>query len=79
MYGGVVVRIRLIVKVDEQLRARGWSQAELAAKTELRPSTISEIVRGTRTVINKEHIAKIAEVMAITDIKELIELRSDDI
>jgi putative transcriptional regulator len=68
----------LIVKVDEQLRARGWTQADLAEKTGLRPSTISEIVRGSRTVINKEHIAKIAEVMRITDITELIELKSTD-
>ncbi|MGF9904899.1 helix-turn-helix domain-containing protein [Brevibacillus porteri] len=68
----------LIVKVDEQLRARGWTQADLAEKTGLRPSTISEIVRGSRTVINKEHIAKIAEVMEITDITELIELKSTD-
>ncbi|MED1802924.1 helix-turn-helix domain-containing protein [Brevibacillus porteri] len=68
----------LIVKVDEQLRARGWTQADLAEKTGLRPSTISEIVRGSRTVINKEHIAKIAEVMGITDITELIELKSTD-
>ncbi|MFA4134449.1 MULTISPECIES: helix-turn-helix domain-containing protein [unclassified Brevibacillus] len=68
----------LIVKVDEQLRVRGWTQADLAEKTGLRPSTISEIVRGSRTVINKEHIAKIAEIMGITDITELIELKSTD-
>lgn len=39
----------------------------------IRESTISDIVWGTRTVINFEHLSKIAEALEITDIRELID------
>jgi len=39
----------------------------------IRESTISDIVRGTRTVINFEHLSKIAEALEVTDIRELID------
>lgn len=39
----------------------------------LRESTISDIVRGTRTVINFEHLSKIAEALEIDNITELID------
>ena len=42
----------------------------------IRESTISDIVRGTRTVINFEHLSKIAEALKVTDIRELIDFES---
>lgn len=39
----------------------------------IRESTISDIVRGTRTVINFEHLSKIAEALQVEDIRELID------
>ncbi|GBK62051.1 helix-turn-helix transcriptional regulator [Paenibacillus macerans] len=53
------------------------TQLQLAEKAELRPSTISEIVRDSRTVINKEHLAKIADALEIDDISELIVLEKE--
>ena len=35
--------------------------------------TISDIVRGTRTVINFEHLSKIAEALEIDNISQLID------
>jgi putative transcriptional regulator len=68
-------KAEIITKVDRILKARGMTQGELSELTQLRPSTISEIVRGTRSVINKEHLARIAEVLEITEINDLVELR----
>ena len=61
------------LKVKEALDKRELSQKKLADMSGIRESTISDIVRGTRTVINFEHISKIAEALKITDIRELID------
>ena len=61
------------LKVKDALEKRELSQKKLAEMSGIRESTISDIVRGTRTVINFEHISKIAEALKITDIRELID------
>ena len=61
------------LKVKEALDKRELSQKKLAEMSGIRESTISDIIRGTRTVINFEHISKIAEALKITDIRELID------
>ncbi|MEC0330618.1 helix-turn-helix transcriptional regulator [Paenibacillus macerans] len=67
----------VVSRVGEILKRRGMTQLQLAEKAELRPSTISEIVRDSRTVINKEHLAKIADALEIDDISELIVLEKE--
>lgn len=61
------------MKVRELLESKKISQKELAIMAGIRESTISDIVRGTRTVINFEHISKIAEALNVTDIRDLID------
>lgn len=61
------------LKVNDALEKRELSQKRLAEMSGIRESTISDIVRGTRTVINFEHLSKIAEALEITDIRELID------
>lgn len=61
------------LKVKEALESRKLSQKKLAEMSGIRESTISAIVRGTRTVINFEHLSKIAEALEVTDIRELID------
>ena len=61
------------LKVKDALEKRELSQKRLAEMSGIRESTISDIVRGTRTVINFEHLSKIAEALEITDIRELID------
>lgn len=61
------------LKVKDALDKRELSQKRLAEMSGIRESTISDIVRGTRTVINFEHLSKIAEAFEITDIRELID------
>lgn len=65
------IRIRL----KDLLEERNMKQKELAALTGIRESTISDICRGSRTVMNFNHIAKIAEALKITDIREIVELK----
>lgn len=62
------------IKLKEILEKRGLKQKQLAEMAGIRESTISDICRGSRTVMNFEHIAKIAEALQIKDIRELIEL-----
>ena len=61
------------LKVKDALDKRELSQKRLAEMSGIRESTISDIVRGTRTVINFEHLSKIAEALEITDFRELID------
>ena len=56
-----------------KLKERNITQKKLAQMSGIRESTISDIVRGTRTVINFEHLSKIAEALEIRDIDQLID------
>ena len=60
------------LKVKELLEERNITQKKLAQISGIRESTISDIVRGTRTVINFEHLSKIAEALEIDHISQLI-------
>ena len=64
------------LKVKEAIEKRGITQKKLADMAGIRESTISDIVRGTRTVINFEHLSKIAEALEIEDITELIDFKT---
>ena len=61
------------LKVKELLEERNITQKKLAQISVIRESTISDIVRGTRTVINFEHLSKIAEALEIDNISQLID------
>lgn len=64
------------LKVKEAIEERGITQKKLAEMSGIRESTVSDIVRGTRTVINFEHLSKIAEALEVSDITELIDFES---
>ena len=61
------------LKVKEAIEKRDITQKKLAEMSSIRESTISDIVRGTRTVINFEHLSKIVEALQVEDIRELID------
>ena len=61
------------LKVKELLEEREITQKKLARMSGIRESTISDIVRGTRTVINFEHLSKVAEALEIDNISQLID------
>lgn len=65
---------RVKLRVKELLEEEGITQKKLAEMAGVRESTISDIVRGIRTVINFEHLGKIATALEISDIRKIIDL-----
>ena len=63
------------LKVKDLIDEKGMTQKTLAQLSGIRESTISDIVRGTRTVINFEHLSKTAEALKVNDIRELIDFK----
>ncbi len=64
-------------KLKQILKDRNITQKELAQMSGIRESTISAIVRESKSVLNFEHFSKIANALNISDIRELIELKED--
>lgn len=66
---------RYVVKlrVKELIEEHNITQKVLSQLSGIRESTISDIVRGTRTVINFEHLSKIAEALKVKNISEIID------
>lgn len=69
---------RVKLRVKELLEEKGLTQKKLAELAGMRESTISDIVRGTRTVINFEHLGKIATALEISDIRKIIDLEESE-
>ncbi len=65
---------RVKLRVKELLEEKELTQKKLAELAGVRESTISDIVRGSRTVINFEHLGKIATALKISDIRKIIDL-----
>ncbi|WP_163100206.1 helix-turn-helix domain-containing protein [Peribacillus alkalitolerans] len=63
------------IKLKEIIIERGITQKELSKKSKVREATISEIVRGSRTVINFKHLASIAEALDIKKIEDIMEFQ----
>lgn len=61
------------LKLKKLLEDREMTQLELSKLSGVRQSTISDIVRGARTVINFEHLSKISEALKLTSITEIID------
>lgn len=63
---------KLVIKLREQLENRGMAQSKLAELTNIRPNAISNLARGYVDRLTIDHIERIAEVLEIDDINELI-------
>lgn len=61
------------IKLKETLTKQGMSQKELAERTGLRANVISEMVNNQRTTVNREHLAKVCDVLKITDFNDILE------
>lgn len=69
------MEVELIMKLKYLLSEKKMTQKRLAEITKIRESTISDIIRGSRTVLNFNHISRIASALEIEDIRELMELK----
>lgn len=72
------MKYRIKMKLKKILEEKGMSQKELSEKTNIRESTISDIVRENKTVINYEHLSKISEALEIQNISEIIDFEKND-
>lgn len=60
-------------KLKELLIKRGITQKQLSELTGLHESTLSDISRDQRSVINKNHLELIMEALQIDDFNELFD------
>lgn len=65
------------LKIKELLEQRNMTQKELSILSGIRESTVSEIVRGSKTVLNFGHLSRIAEALQITDIRDLLDFEDE--
>lgn len=66
--------VKLVLKVQETCTARGINQAELIRRTGIRQATIHNIWHNKQAErLPIEPLEKIAEVLSLTDIRELID------
>lgn len=61
-------------KLKEILEERNITQKQLSELSKVREATISEIIRGSRTVINFRHLSAIAEALNIYEIEKIMVL-----
>ena len=67
-------KIEVNFKLKELLEERKITQKELALNSGVSEAAISDIVRGTCTVLDFNHLSKIASVLEITDISEILDI-----
>lgn len=69
---------KIVVKIPELLKKHGISLRELSRLTDIRHAALSELSNNKRQNINFSHIEKIADVLVIDDIREIIDLTHND-
>ena len=65
------MRIKLVLKIDDFLHTRGYTHKTASQFTGIRAPSFSEIKK--KTVINKEHLEKLANAFGVTDIRKFID------
>ncbi|WP_246027666.1 helix-turn-helix domain-containing protein [Lysinibacillus antri] len=68
--------MELEIKLKQLLKERNMEQKELAALTGLSNRTISELATNKTERIPKTAICKIAEVLEINDIREILDFKT---
>lgn len=68
---------RIKTRIKDELEARGMTQKELAELTGIRPATINDLYHDRSKQFPRDVLEKIASVLNIDDINEIIELVDD--
>gem|GEM_PF-321401 len=63
-----------VVKIDELLKERGITQKQLAQMTGMRVGTISDIVNGKGSSINKAQLFSIMVALKVTRMSDIYEV-----
>ncbi|WP_430494232.1 helix-turn-helix domain-containing protein [Rossellomorea marisflavi] len=67
-------RAHFVVKIDELLKERGITQKQLAQMTGMRVGTISDIVNGKGSSINKAQLFSIMVALKVTRMSDIYEV-----
>ena len=70
--------ITITSRLDDALAERGLSQKDLAEITGLRQASISELIKGDKTSLNKLHIIVVMIALRITDMSEILSIEFDE-
>ncbi|GAA0378604.1 helix-turn-helix domain-containing protein [Bacillus horti] len=65
---------KVYVRINELLHQHNLSMNELHHRTGIRRAALSELANGKRERIQFEHVEKLANVLGIEDINEIITL-----
>lgn len=68
-------RVVVVLRIGEAIKKRGLTQKEVAEMTGIRPAAISQLARGFVDRLTLDHLARIADALNISDIRELITLQ----
>lgn len=63
-----------VVKIDELLKERGITQKQLAQMTGMRVGTISDIVNGKGSSINKAQLFSLMAALKVTRMSDIYEV-----
>lgn len=70
--------MKVVVKINSLLEKYKLTLRGLGELADIRHAALSELANGKRKNINFGHIERIAEALKINDIREIIDLESDD-
>ncbi|MFK4900487.1 MULTISPECIES: helix-turn-helix domain-containing protein [Lactococcus] len=65
------------LRIQELLAERNMTQKELCHLSGLRPTTVSEMVRGVRSAVNLKHLEAIMLSLEIEDFNKLFRSSGD--
>ena len=55
----------LVIRVKELRKAKGWSQAELARRASIRPSTLVDMEKGRSARIELDALERLADALGV--------------
>lgn len=62
------------IKLKEILQNNGLTQKQLSELTGIHESTLSDLSRGTRSTINKDHLERIMNALEIKEFDKVLEI-----
>ncbi|SFP99575.1 helix-turn-helix domain-containing protein [Salibacterium halotolerans] len=71
------MEVEVVIKINDILHKEDISLRELSRRADVRHAALSELANGKRKRIEFDHIKRISEAMQITDIREIIDIKTN--
>jgi len=69
---------RIVLKLDEHIKRKGWQQKEFAELANLRPATVSQLVNNKYDRIQLAHLLAVMDALEITDFNDILTIVDDE-